>query len=93
MVWACPREGAAHGRSDGRPAWSPADTRASTAVVSADIPDVVTMAASVCSSSATTAVTCAWFGLPKRVVKSCARRPTVTCAKVCGSSAQNTTVW
>ena len=30
--------------------WSPADTSPSTAVVSAAIPDAVTMAASVCSS-------------------------------------------
>jgi hypothetical protein len=36
-------------------------------VVSAAIPDAVTMAASVCSSSAITAATWAWFGLPYRV--------------------------
>ena len=44
--------------------WSPADTRASTVVVSAAIPDAVTIAASAFSSWATTAATWAWFGLP-----------------------------
>lgn len=47
--------------------WSPADTRASTDVVSAAIPEAVTMAVSVFSNSATTAATWAWFGLPNRV--------------------------
>lgn len=95
-----PRRGSRFGSTDAVPpyvdfcpmTWSPADTRASTAVVSAAIPDAVTMAASVCSSSATTAATCAWFGLPKRVWKSLPRGSTATCANVSASSARNAAV-
>jgi hypothetical protein len=44
--------------------WSPAESRASAMVLTAPIPEAVTSPVSAPSSSATTAATWAWFGLP-----------------------------